>query len=69
MRVSPGCIDALGKGWIVEVRGVKCRLLGRASPTRWRIERIDTRETGTLEIGAPEMAKIEDSLRGRGKLG
>jgi hypothetical protein len=70
LRTSPGCTDALAKGWVVEVRGVRCRVLGRCPGDRWRLERMDTptRETFTLARGAEEMRKVEASLAGRGLL-
>jgi len=71
LRLSPGTVDSVAKGWIVTIRGDRCRILGRADPRRWRVERIDrpTRETFTIAVGAVEMESVERSLRGRGMLG
>ena len=72
MRLSPGCTDTLARGWVIEVGGQKCRVLGR-SPVGWEVEVIppdgrSQRERLTLPRGAAEMRKIEDSLRARGLL-
>lgn len=71
LPTSPGCVDSLAKGWVVTVEGQRCRVLGRVDPTRWRLERIDTptRQTFTVPMGAPPMARVEGSLRSRGLLG
>jgi len=63
-------MDSLAKGWIVSVKGERCRVLGRVDAHRWRLERTDTktRQTFTYPIGAVEMARVEASLRGRGLL-
>ena len=70
MRLSPGCTDTLARGWVIEVDGRKCRVLGR-SPVGWEVEVLSDkrqRERLTLRTGAPEMAKVEESLRRRGLL-
>ena len=72
MNLSPGCTDSLARGWVIEVGGRKCRVLGR-SPVGWELEVIppdgrSRRERLTLRPGAAEMGKVEDSLRRRGLL-
>ena len=70
MRLSPGCTDTLARGWVIEVGGRKCRVLGR-SPVGWELEVLSDkrrRERLPLKAGATEMAKVETSLRGRGLL-
>ena len=70
MTLSPGCTDTLARGWVIEVGGRKCRVLGR-SPVGWELEVLSDkrrRERLTLKAGATEMAKVETSLRGRGLL-
>lgn len=71
LRITPGTVDSLAKGWIVTVNGDRCRVLGRADRWRWRLERLDrpTRERFTVAIGAVEMESVERSLRARGLLG
>jgi len=70
LRCSDGCMDSLAKGWIVVVKNERCRVLGRVDATRWRLERLDTptRQTFTLPLGHPSMARVEGSLRSRGLL-
>lgn len=61
-----GAVDSkVGRGWVVVVDGVRCRVLGMVGGDRWRLVRPD-RSTFLLAAGSPETATIEASL---GRLG
>ena len=59
--MSASTIAPVARGWVALVEGLPCRIVGLASPERWRLRRSNG-QAFTLPLGHPAMAKIEAAV-------
>jgi hypothetical protein len=65
--VTGSVTSKVGRGWVVVVGGVRCRVLGMVGADRWRLLRPD-RSTFLLAAGSPPLAAVEATLARLGRL-